>query len=148
MQKIDGRKSQIEYFMDICKIVSERSTCPRAQVGAIITKDKTIVSTGFNGAPRGANHCTEAKCIMEGDHCVRTVHAEENCILNAARCGIDIRDSIMYCTHKPCFQCLKRLINAGIKRVLYLHDYADKHQLEFEPQIELVKIDVRNHCLV
>lgn len=122
-----------QYFMKMTKTVSERSTCLRRQVGAIIVKSKRILATGYNGAPKDVRHCEEVGCIREqrriesGERheLCRGVHAEQNAIIQAALHGVQIRGASIYCTHYPCVQCAKMIINAGIKRVYYLEGYPD-----------------------
>jgi len=134
------RPSWDEYFMGIAFEVAKRSTCPRAQVGAIIVRDKRILTTGYNGAPSGLPHCTEVGCLMVGGHCVRTLHAEQNAIIQAALHGVSIAGSTLYVTHQPCLTCAKMIINAGIKRVVYGGRYPDDMAVSFLEQagVELV----------
>ncbi len=106
--------------------VAKRSTCPRAAVGAVIVRDKRILTTGYNGAPRGLPHCTEVGCLMVNDHCVRTLHAEQNAIIQGALHGVDVSGSTLYVTHQPCMVCAKMMINAGIERVVYAGHYPDE----------------------
>ncbi len=120
-----GRPSWDEYFMEITFQVAKRSTCPRAAVGAVIVRDKRILTTGYNGSPRGQSHCTEVGCLMVNDHCVRTLHAEQNAIIQGALHGVDVSRSTLYVTHQPCLSCAKMIINAGIERVVYGGDYPD-----------------------
>jgi len=115
------RENWDSYFMGIAERVATRSTCPRAHVGAVIVKDRHIISTGYNGAPHGLPHCTDEGCITNAEgRCVRTVHAEVNAILHARE---DVRGSIVYCTHHPCEACLNVLIQAGVARVIYKQSY-------------------------
>jgi dCMP deaminase len=102
------------YFLDIANTVSTRATCPRLSVGALIVRDRTILSTGYNGSISGSPHCKDAGCLIVDNHCIRTVHAETNAILRAARHGVDIAGSTCYTTFSPCINCLKHLFNAGI----------------------------------
>ncbi|MGD8397748.1 MAG: cytidine/deoxycytidylate deaminase family protein [Anaerolineae bacterium] len=120
------RPSWDDYFIEITLQVARRSTCPRAAVGAVIVRDKRILTTGYNGAPTGLPHCTEAGCLMVNDHCVRTLHAEQNAIIQGALHGVDVSGSTIYVTHQPCLVCAKMIINAGIKRVVYAGDYPDE----------------------
>ena len=120
------RPSWDDYFMQITFRVAKRSTCPRAAVGAVIVRDKRILTTGYNGAPSNLPHCTEAGCLMVNDHCVRTLHAEQNAIIQGALHGVDVSDSTIYVTHQPCLVCAKMIINAGIERVVYAGDYPDE----------------------
>jgi len=119
------RPSWDEYFMQITFQVAKRSTCPRAAVGAVIVREKRILTTGYNGSPRGQPHCTEVGCLIVNDHCVRTLHAEQNAIIQGALHGVDVSASTLYVTHQPCLSCAKMIINAGIERVVYGGDYPD-----------------------
>lgn len=126
-----GRPSWDEYFMEITFQVAKRSTCPRAAVGAVIVRDKRILTTGYNGSPRGQSHCTEVGCLIVNDHCVRTLHAEQNAIIQGALHGVDVSHSTLYVTHQPCLSCAKMIINAGIERVVYGGDYPDSLAVGF-----------------
>jgi dCMP deaminase len=127
------RPSWDEYFISIANKVGERSTCLRRRVGAIVVKDRRILSTGYNGAPSGFKHCGEVGCLREKQEVpagerhelCRGVHAEQNAIVQAAAFGVSIRDSTLYCTHFPCSLCAKLIINAGIRRVVVARDYPD-----------------------
>jgi dCMP deaminase len=129
-----SRPSWNEYFMSITKVVAERSTCLRRKVGAILVKDKRILSTGYNGAPSGLGHCEEVGCLREttsvpsGERheLCRGLHAEQNAIIQAAYHGFSIRGATLYCTNKPCVICSKMLINAGIRKILYEDGYDDQ----------------------
>ncbi|MEO6990969.1 MAG: dCMP deaminase family protein [Candidatus Baltobacteraceae bacterium] len=114
-----------EYFMQIARTVATRATCPRAGVGAAIVREHRILTTGYNGAPRGVAHCTEVGCALEHDHCVRTTHAEANAVVQGALHGIRLEGGTVYCTHQPCLSCSKLLISAGIVRVVYEAEYPD-----------------------
>jgi len=130
-----------EYFMGITFEVARRSTCNRAQVGAIIVRDKRILTTGYNGSPTGLPHCTEAGCLMVNGHCVRTLHAEQNAIIQAALHGVSTDGAAIYVTHQPCLVCAKMIINAGIVRVVYGGDYPDDLARQFleAAGVELVR---------
>jgi dCMP deaminase len=117
--------------MQITQQVAKRSTCPRAAVGAVIVRDKRILTTGYNGAPSNLPHCTEAGCLMVNGHCVRTLHAEQNAIIQGALHGVDVSCSTIYVTHQPCLVCAKMIINAGIERVVYAGHYPDEIALGF-----------------
>ncbi len=121
----DARPSWDQYFLNIADVVATRSTCPRRAVGAVLVRQRQILSTGYNGAPRGLVHCTDAGCLMRDGHCVRTSHAEMNAIAQAAYHGVAVSDSTLYCTDKPCLICTKLLINAGIRRIVYRREYED-----------------------
>jgi dCMP deaminase len=127
-----GRPSWEQYFLTITRQVAERSTCPRAKVGAVIVRDKNILATGYNGAPAGLPHCTDLGCLIYQsrtpsgeveENCYRTIHAEINAIAQAAKNGASIRDADIYITHTPCIHCFKVLINTGITRVFYESEY-------------------------
>ncbi len=126
-----ARPSWDDYFMQITHQVAKRSTCPRAAVGAVIVRDKRILTTGYNGAPSNLPHCTEAGCLMVNGHCVRTLHAEQNAIIQGALHGVDVSSSTLYVTHQPCLVCAKMIINAGIERVVYAGHYPDEIALGF-----------------
>jgi dCMP deaminase len=123
-----------EYFMEITRLVAKRSTCLRRQVGAVVVKDKNILATGYNGAPSGVAHCLDVGCLREkmgipsGERheLCRGLHAEQNAIIQAAKHGTNIDDSTLYCTTMPCIICSKMIINAGIRRVVYVEGYADQ----------------------
>jgi dCMP deaminase len=124
-EEID-RPSWDDYFMEITFQVARRSTCPRAAVGAVIVRDKRILTTGYNGSPTNLPHCTEAGCLMVNNHCVRTLHAEQNAIIQGALHGVNVSGSTVYVTHQPCLVCAKMIINAGIERVVYAGNYPDE----------------------
>ena len=111
------------YFMKIAYAVSERSTCDRAFVGSVMVLEKRILTTGFNGSPKGQPHCDEIGHLMVDGHCVRTIHAETNAIIQAALHGVSTRSAACYVTHFPCINCTKALINAGITRLVYSGAY-------------------------
>ena len=128
-----ARPSWDKYFMDITKRVAQRATCLRRQVGAIVVKEKKILATGYNGAPAGLQHCEQVGCLRErleipqGERheLCRGTHSEQNAIIQAATFGVSIKEATLYSTHFPCVLCTKMIINAGIKRVVYLQGYAD-----------------------
>lgn len=126
-----------EYFMNIAEQVATRSTCERKHVGAVIVRDRTILSTGYNGSLRGAPHCTEVGHDMENGHCVRTVHAEANAVAQAAKHGVRIDDSEIYVTASPCLTCFKLLVNAGIQKIYYKEFYRDERITEYAKQAEI-----------
>jgi len=139
------RPSWDEYFMDITSLVARRSTCMRRQVGAVMVKEKNILATGYNGTPSGITHCDETGCLREqlnvpsGERheLCRGLHAEQNAIIQAARHGVNISDSVLYCTNSPCIICTKMLINAGIRKVVYLQGYSDSLSLEMLDEAEI-----------
>lgn len=136
------RVSWERYFMNLAVQAATRSTCPRKSVGAVIVRDKTVLSTGYNGSIRGAAHCTEVGCLIENDHCERTVHAEANAIVQAARHGTRLEGGEIYVTASPCFNCFKLIANAGLKRILYGEFYRDERVMRFAEElgIEMVHL--------
>ncbi|MBV8637141.1 MAG: cytidine/deoxycytidylate deaminase family protein [Candidatus Eremiobacteraeota bacterium] len=114
-----------EYFMQIARTVATRATCPRLSVGCVLVREHRILTTGYNGAPRGVAHCTEAGCILVNDHCARATHAEANAIVQGALHGVSLAGSIAYCTHQPCVNCSKLLISAGVQKIVYDVGYPD-----------------------
>lgn len=128
------RPSWDEYFMEVCMVVSKRSTCLRRHVGAVLVKGKRILATGYNGPPSGLAHCEEVGCLRdamgvpsgERQEICRALHAEQNALVQAARYGIPVEGSVLYCTTQPCATCTKMLINAGIRKVIYMEPYADE----------------------
>jgi dCMP deaminase len=118
------------YFMNIAGVVATRSTCDRRYVGAVIVRDRTILSTGYNGSIRGLPHCSEVGHWMEAGHCIATVHAEANAIIQAARTGVGIEGATLYVTASPCWACFKMAANAGIKTIVYGEFYGDPHVVE------------------
>lgn len=139
-----ARASWDQYFMNIAVQVATRATCDRKHVGAVIVRDKTILSTGYNGSLRGLEHCSEAGHLMEDGHCVRTVHAEANAILQAAKNGVRIENGSIYTTASPCWPCFKLVANAGLTRICFGEFYRDQRIFEFAERlgIELVKLSV------
>jgi dCMP deaminase len=133
-----SRPSWDDYFMEIARLAATRSTCLRRHIGAVIVKDKKILATGYNGAPRGLRHCEEVGCLRdqlgipsgERHELCRAVHAEQNAIVQAATFGVSIRGATMYCTTQPCILCSKLLINARIERVVVAEEYPDELSLE------------------
>ena len=115
MSDKQDRVSWSDYFMNIAREVATRSTCDRKSVGAVIVRGKTILSTGYNGSIKGAKHCDDAGHEMVNDHCIRTIHAEANAIVQAAKHGIRIEDSEIYVTASPCYNCFKMIATSGIK---------------------------------
>lgn len=134
------------YFMEIARLVAKRSTCRRRNVGAVIVKDKRILSTGYNGAPSGLAHCLETGCLRErmgissGERheLCRGLHGEQNAIIQAAYHGVSINGADLYCTHLPCSICIKMVINAGIRRVFYLDGYPDDLSREMIGESDIV----------
>lgn len=129
-----------QYFLDIARVVANRATCDRAHIGAVLVKNKYIISTGYNGAPRGLGHCDDVGHEMENGHCVRTTHAEQNAIIQAAVHGSSTEGGTLYSTHSPCKICAKIMLNAGIKRVVVSELYRDETILAMfkEANVEFV----------
>lgn len=145
------RPSWDEYFIKIAALVAERSTCLRHHVGAIIVKDRRILTTGYNGVPAGLPDCLELGCLRnqlgipsgERHEICRAIHAEQNAIIQAGKHGEDIDGGTMYCTHSPCIVCAKMIVNAGIKRLVTYTDYPDVggvRELLKDAGVELVKV--------
>lgn len=131
------------YFMTIAHDVAARSTCDRALVGAVLVREKRILTTGFNGSPAGLPHCDDIGHLMVDGHCVRTIHAEANSIIQAALHGVSTKGATCYVTHMPCLSCAKMLINAGIVRIVYHKNYRqDENTLLFLKlaHVELVQL--------
>lgn len=146
------RPSWDEYFMEMAQLTAKRSTCMRRSVGAIIVKDRHIVATGYNGAPRGIKHCAERGGCMreklgvpsgERHELCMALHAEQNAIIQAATLGVSIEDATIYVTHQPCVICAKMIINAGIKRIVVKEGYPDKLAVDIldEAGLKVVMID-------
>ena len=129
------RVSWKDYFMNIAREVATRSTCDRKHVGAVIVREKTILSTGYNGSIKGLPHCDDVGCEMVDGHCVRTTHAEANAIVQAAKNGIQINQSEIYVTASPCYDCFKLIANAGINVIYYDEFYRDKRIIEKSKEV-------------
>ena len=144
------RPSWHKYFMDITKLVGTRSTCIRRKVGAILVKNKRILSSGYNGAPSGITHCNKIGCLRkqlnvpsgEKHELCRGVHAEQNAIIQAAYYGISIKNSILYCTNQPCSICAKIIINSAIKKIYFDDEYNDPMAKEMfnDAKIQLITL--------
>ncbi|HEY6561927.1 MAG TPA: cytidine/deoxycytidylate deaminase family protein [Polyangiaceae bacterium] len=132
------RASWDEYFMAIARVVSTRSTCDRKHVGAVIVRDRMILTTGYNGSIRGLAHCDDDGHMMEDGHCVRTVHAESNAIVQAARNGVRLESGDIYVTASPCFGCFKSIANAGLSRIVYGEFYRDERIFTLSQQLGIV----------
>jgi dCMP deaminase len=132
-----------EYFMNVARVVSSRSTCDRKFVGAVIVRDKTILSTGYNGSVRKLPHCDETGHMMENNHCVATIHAEANAIIQAAKNGVCIDGASIYTTASPCWICFKLIANAGLRRICFGEFYRDERIFKIAKRlkIELVKLN-------
>ena len=153
MAKKSTRPGWDEYWLKIMDAVGERATCLRGKFGCVIVRDNVILSTGYVGAPKGAPQCDEVGCLMKevkhgdghvSEHCKRTVHAEANAILQAAKNGVRISDATLYCGKCPCRDCAMLIVNSGIKRVIVREDYhesADTKQMFADAGIELVILE-------
>jgi len=149
--KKSSRPSWETYFMEITFLVAKRSTCLRRVVGAVIVKDKRILTTGYNGAPTGVKHCIEVGCLREklnvasgqNHELCRGIHAEQNAIIQAAFHGVNINNAFLFCTNLPCSICAKMIINAGIKKIYYASGYADAISGEMlkEAGVETIKFN-------
>lgn len=140
------RMSWQEYYANQSLLLASRSTCMRLSVGALIVRDNRVIASGYNGSVSGETHCIDEGCLIQGGHCVRTIHAEVNAILQCAKYGIATQGSEVYVTHFPCLNCTKTLIQAGIKRINYIEDYRNNpYALELlaKSQVELHKIDIK-----
>ncbi len=140
--EIHPRASWDEYFMSIAQVVATRSTCPRKYVGAVIVRNRTILSTGYNGSIRGMPHCSDVGHMMEDGHCVATIHAEANAIIQAARNGVNIDGAAIYVTASPCWNCFKQLANAGVVRIAFGEFYRDERIFEIAKQINIELVHV------
>lgn len=140
-----ARPTNDEYFMDMAYLVSKRSTCLRRRVGAVIVADKRVLTTGYNGAPRGLPHCEDTGCLREQmkvpsgqrHELCRGVHAEQNAIIQAAVFGVSVKGASIYITNSPCSVCAKMIVNAGIAEVIYEHEYPDELATEFLEQSDV-----------
>lgn len=154
-EHIINRPDWDSYFLKIAQLVASRSTCLRRQVGAVIVKENRLLATGYNGAPNNTPHCFQLKggCLREQmgipsgerQELCRGLHAEQNAILQAAAFGVSLKKSVCYCTHQPCVTCAKMLINAGIKRVVYMGEYPDKLAVQMlkEGKVKLERAKVK-----
>lgn len=143
------RPSWDEYFMEIVELIKTRSTCMRRQVGALIVKDKRILSTGYNGAPSGCSHCSQVGCLREQmnipsgqrHELCRGMHAEQNAIVQAAYSGTSVKGGTLYVTNQPCILCAKMAINAGITKIVFSGEYPDELSMDMlkEAGIRVVK---------
>ena len=144
------RPSNDEYFMEMAQLVSSRSTCLRRKVGAVIVKEKRVLSTGYNGSPKGTKHCEELGCIRvklnvpsgTRHELCRGVHAEQNAVTQAAYFGVSVDGATIYTTTYPCSMCAKILINAGIKEIIYSEGYADDLSKDL---LEEAGIEIRDY---
>ena len=153
MEKTE-RPSWDEYFMGLVESVAKRATCDRGRSGCVITKDKQILVTGYVGSPKGLPHCDYVGHLMkkvihedgsESQHCVRTVHAEQNAICQAAKLGISIDKATLYCKMTPCIVCAKMIINSGIKRVVCEKKYHAGEESEEMFKQAGIKLEILNN---
>jgi len=151
LKKLQGENMQMEtiswdqYFMAQSHLLALRSTCTRLMVGATIVREKRIIAGGYNGSVSGSVHCIDEGCYVVDGHCVRTVHAEANALLQCAKFGVPTENADIYITHFPCLQCSKQLIQAGIKTVYYQVDYRNNDfaiQLFKEAGVEMKKVEL------
>lgn len=148
------RPSWDEYFMKLAWLVAERSTCERHHVGAVIARDKRILTTGYNGAAAGTKDCLELSCLRNAmnipsgqrHEICRAIHAEQNAIIQGGFHGINIKGATLYCTHSPCILCAKMIANSGIKRVVMDIEYPDKSYKDLfdEAGIETAVLHLKN----
>lgn len=131
------RISWEKYFMNIARQVATRSTCDRKHVGAVIVRDRMILSTGYNGSIRGMPHCDDVGHMLENDHCIATIHAEANAIIQAARNGVKIDGAEIYITASPCWNCFKMIANSGIQKIYFQEFYRDSRIIDVAKQIGL-----------
>ena len=131
-----------EYFLKLAMLASERATCPRMHCGCVLVKNKNVISTGYNGSIPGDEHCDDVGCLVVDNHCVRTVHAEMNALIQAARHGNSVEGASAYVTNMPCTTCAKAMITAGIERVVIFSDYHDTLATQFfaKAKVKIVKI--------
>lgn len=131
------RLSPNDYFSNIALLVSQRSTCPRLHVGALIVKNGEILSTGYNGAPKGQPHCMDKGCIIENGHCIRAIHAEQNAIIQLGNTiqNNDTGELEMYVTDYPCKICAKMIVQAGIKKIHFVRRYSGSVHDEYTKQL-------------
>jgi dCMP deaminase len=144
-----NRPTWDEYFMQIARDVSTRATCNRRLVGAVVVLDKRILTTGYNGSPHGLPHCSDPNvgCKMQDGHCIRTLHAECNAIIQGALNGVSLRGGTLYVTCQPCNNCAKMIINAGIVKVVFDGDYPDEFAMELFTQagMEIIRLRPEMH---
>lgn len=144
------RPSWDQYFLEMARVVARRSTCLRRRVGALLVRDKRILTTGYNGAPANLSHCEDVGCLRDElgippgqrQELCRALHAEQNAIIQAALHGVTTRGSDLYCTTQPCITCAKMLINAGVNRVVYEGDYPDQPSVDMlrHANVPLVRV--------
>ena len=154
---MEQRMSWDEYFMEMAKLASKRSTCLRRKTGAVLVKDNRVIATGYNGAPKGLPHCSEVGCVREElkvpsgqrHELCRGLHAEQNAIIQAAVFGVSTKGATLYCTTFPCSICAKMIINAEIKEVVYDDEYEDElsRRMLLEAGVKVRKYKPRGEAL-
>lgn len=145
------RISWDQYFMAQSHLLALRSTCTRLMVGATIVRDKRIIAGGYNGSVSGGVHCIDEGCYVIDGHCVRTIHAEANALLQCAKFGVPTENAEIYVTHFPCLQCCKQIIQSGIKKVYYAQDYRNhKYATELfqETNVEVKKVELTDLSVI
>ena len=140
---MERRVSWDEYFMNIARVTATRATCDRKHVGAVLVREKTILSTGYNGSIRGLPHCSEVGHMMEDGHCVATVHAEANAIIQSAKNGVNINGATCYTTASPCWPCFKLIANSGCTRIVFGEFCRDNRIFEFAKKLGIELIEVK-----
>lgn len=136
----EHRPSWDNYFLKLAMLVSERATCPRMHCGCVLVRDKRILATGYNGSIPGDVHCEDDGCMIVDNHCVRTIHAEMNAIIQCSIHGVSTQGATAYVTNMPCTNCAKALIAAGIKEIIIFSDYHDTKAEEF---FEIAKVKIK-----
>lgn len=142
---VNKRVSWSDYYLSQAILISQRSTCTRLMVGSVIVKDNRLISSGYNGSVKGDVHCCDEGCYTPDGNCVRTVHAEANAIIQCAKFGVSTDGAEIYVTHFPCLNCTKQIIQAGIKRINYLHDYNNStyaEELLHNAGVEVTKLSL------
>lgn len=119
------RPSWEETFATVAAVWARRSTCPRLSVGCVVVRDRQVLVSGYNGAPRGVAHCSDVGCTMDGERCVRAVHAEQNAVAQAARVGVSLVGSTAYVTSRPCRRCVNLMAQSGVASVVFPLERAD-----------------------
>ena len=142
IEVVERRPSWDEYFMQMAELAASRSTCDRLHVGAILVFDRRVIAVGYNGSPRGTDHCDEVGHRMVNGHCVRTVHAEVNTVLSAALNGTSTRGSTLYTRYFPCENCVKELINAGVAKIVFREHYPNLDQEFVKEILEQAKVEL------
>ena len=138
----DKRPSWDDYFLEMADTASKRATCDRGKSGCVIVLDKQVLVTGYVGSPTGFPHCDDVGHTIESGHCVATVHAEANAIIQAAKNGVRIDGAELYTTASPCWNCFKLIANAGITKVYYGEFYRDRRSLEIAGRLGMELVDL------